>query len=147
MMPGRAVQSARLGSEGWLEVLVVFAHGWPRSTTRARTSAGGVPGYQSFCTPSQHAAAGEEVARIEAAFDELADDHREVLLQLRLLGVSRSDYAARTDRSEETVSSLLYRALGRLNAILERAEGGRGQRTTGLRTTTEGDRPFGRRHA
>jgi RNA polymerase sigma factor (sigma-70 family) len=77
-------------------------------------------GYRSFCTPSRAAQAREEVARIEAAFDQLPDDYREVITMARILGMPHAAIAEQTGRSEGATRMLLYRALERLSEVLER---------------------------
>lgn len=74
--------------------------------------------YASFCTPSQDAIAREELLRIEAAFDRLPDDSREVLLQARVLGRSHAEIAADQGRSEAAVRQALSRARARLALLL-----------------------------
>lgn len=79
--------------------------------------------YRTVFTPSQEAAAREEVERLEAAVDRLSDDDRELVLQLRLLGRSHRDVAAELGKSEVAVRKALSRALARLALILERGDG------------------------
>jgi RNA polymerase sigma-70 factor (ECF subfamily) len=74
--------------------------------------------YGSICTPSRDASAREQLARVEAAFDKLSDDHREVILGARLLGLSHRQLAERLNRSETAVRMLLFRAVARLAEIL-----------------------------
>lgn len=76
--------------------------------------------YRSVCTPSAAAGTREEVERIEAAFDQLPDDYREVITSARILGMSHAEIAEQTGRSEAASRMLLYRALERLSRILER---------------------------
>ena len=80
--------------------------------------------YRSFCTPSRVVQAREEVARIEAAFDELPDDYREVVTMARILGMSHAEIAVRTGRSAGATRMLLYRALEKLSEVLERKRDG-----------------------
>jgi RNA polymerase sigma factor (sigma-70 family) len=75
--------------------------------------------YRSFCTPSRVAAAREEMARIEAAFERLPEDYREVVLLSRLVGLPRADVARQMARSEASVRNLLHRALAQLARLLE----------------------------
>ncbi len=67
--------------------------------------------YAAIATPSRHAASREELARVEAAFDHLSEDHREVILLARVVGLSHREIAARLERSEGAVRVLLHRAL------------------------------------
>ena len=80
--------------------------------------------YASVVTPSRHAAAREEVAHIETAFDRLSAEQREVLVQVRLLGRPHREVARETGRTEEAVRQLLTRARARLALLLREAEGG-----------------------
>jgi RNA polymerase sigma-70 factor (ECF subfamily) len=74
--------------------------------------------YGSFCTPSQDAMAREELERIEAAFDRLAEDDREVIVQARVLGRSHKEIAADLGKSEDAVRKTLSRARARLAVLL-----------------------------
>lgn len=77
--------------------------------------------YQTFYTPSQDAMAKEHVERVEAAFDQLSEEYREVIMLSRFMGLSRTEVAAHMGRSEASVRNLLHRALSRLAEILEPA--------------------------
>jgi len=70
--------------------------------------------YRAFSSPSQHALAHEELARIERAFETLPEDYREVILLARVTGLSRKEIGEQTGRSEAAVRVLLHRALARL---------------------------------
>jgi len=70
--------------------------------------------YRAFYTPSQQAAAREELERVEAAFDRLSDDHRQVIVMAKILGLSRAEIGAELGRSELAVRTLLSRALAQL---------------------------------
>lgn len=74
--------------------------------------------YRSFSSPSGHAIAKEEMARVEAAFDELSEEQREVVTLAHLVGMSRAEIAAQTGRSEGAVRVLLHRALVKLSGLL-----------------------------
>ena len=75
--------------------------------------------YSSFCTPSRDASIQEEVGRIEAAFDSLPEDYRDVILKARFLGQSAQEISEATGRSELAVRKLLSRARARLALLLE----------------------------
>lgn len=75
--------------------------------------------YGTVCSPSRQAVAREEVLRIEAAFDRLSEEQREVLLLARFEGLPHREIAARIDKSEEAVRQLLSRARARLAMILD----------------------------
>lgn len=76
------------------------------------------PRYRAFSSPSQHAIAREELARIESAFEELGDEQREVITLAQVAGLSRAEIAAHMGRSEGAVRVLLHRALARLTELL-----------------------------
>lgn len=70
-------------------------------------------------SPSQHAIAKEEAARIERALDGMPDDYREVVVLSRYVGLSHREIAAEMGRSELAVRTLLSRALARLAELLD----------------------------
>lgn len=76
----------------------------------------------SFTTASAVAVAREESARIEAAFDVLTGEQRELIVQSRMFGVSHGALASQLGKSEGAVRVALHRALARLAAVLD--EGG-----------------------
>ncbi len=71
-------------------------------------------GYSGICTPSRDAIAREELQRAEAALARLSDEHREVIVLSRIVGLSHAQIAERSGKSEVAVRSLLHRALARL---------------------------------
>ena len=75
--------------------------------------------YGRFASPSRAAIAAEELERIEAAFVHLSDDHREVILLSRVVGLSRAEIAAEMGRTEASVRNLLHRALAHLAQLLD----------------------------
>ena len=72
-----------------------------------------------LATPSQTAIAREELERLEAAFAELPPAWREVIVLVRLSGLSHAEAARRLGRSEASTRTLLSRALARLATRLE----------------------------
>lgn len=76
--------------------------------------------YAAVATPSRIAMGREELRRVEAAFDELPDDYREVLTLSRIAGLDYHEIAAATGRTEGSVRGLLQRALTRLSWIMGR---------------------------
>ena len=74
-------------------------------------------------SPSQHAIGAETRARLEAAFDRLGEEQREVILLARVLGLPHAEIARRTGLGEAAVRSRLSRALVALSAELERGTG------------------------
>jgi RNA polymerase sigma factor (sigma-70 family) len=80
--------------------------------------------YHAFYTPSQQAAAREELERVESAFDRLSELHRQVIVMAKILGMSRAEIGAELGRSELAVRTLLSRALAQLATELVGARGG-----------------------
>lgn len=76
--------------------------------------------YHAFCAPSAPLRTEEEVRRIEAAFDELPDPHREVITLHRVAGLPIETVAERLGRTPAATRTLLWRALARLAELLER---------------------------
>jgi RNA polymerase sigma-70 factor (ECF subfamily) len=74
--------------------------------------------YAGFYSPSQQAAAREEVSRVESAFARLADDQQEVILMAKMMGLSRAEIAAELGKSEGAVRMLLSRSMARLTELL-----------------------------
>ena len=60
-----------------------------------------------------------QLERIEAAFTRLSDDHREVILLSRIVGMSRAEVALALDKTEDSVRNLLHRALTELARHLD----------------------------
>ncbi|MEM7308667.1 MAG: sigma-70 family RNA polymerase sigma factor [Planctomycetota bacterium] len=75
--------------------------------------------YARFAAPSQAAVAADELERIEAAFAELPEDYREVILLSRIVGLERAQVAVEMGRTEDSVRNLLHRALTRLAQAIE----------------------------
>jgi RNA polymerase sigma-70 factor (ECF subfamily) len=65
----------------------------------------------SFTTASEAAMRNEDLAALEACFDEMPADYRQVLVAVRLLGQSHAEVAAELGRSEGAVRMVLHRAL------------------------------------
>ena len=74
--------------------------------------------YRTFSTPSRAASDREEVLRIEAAFDGLTDEQREVLTLAHLAGLSRAEIGEQLGKSEGAVRVTLHRALAKLSSEL-----------------------------
>jgi RNA polymerase sigma-70 factor (ECF subfamily) len=74
--------------------------------------------YGALATPSRHAEVKEEVARIERAFEQLSEEHREVITLARIAGLTHGEIAERMGKSEEAVRQLLARARARLARLL-----------------------------
>jgi len=80
-------------------------------------------GYVSMLSPSRVAIAREDVAQLEAAFDQLSDEHREVITLHRLLGLDHEQIAERMGRSTAASRVLLHRAIARLGRLLATTAG------------------------
>ena len=76
-------------------------------------------------SPSQVAIAGELAQQVEAAFDQLSDDHREVITLARIVGLPQAEIARQMDRGEGAVRMLLSRALVAFVAAMDRVRGRR----------------------
>lgn len=76
-------------------------------------------GLDRQATPSTHAIAGEQSARIEQAFERLRPDDREVITLCSVLGLPRDEVAAILGKSEGSVRTQLHRAKARLAAELD----------------------------
>jgi RNA polymerase sigma-70 factor (ECF subfamily) len=76
-------------------------------------------------SPSHHAAVREELAALEAAFDGLSEEQREVVTLSRMVGLSHGEIAARLGKTETAVRKVLSRALARLAARLAGVDGPR----------------------
>lgn len=74
--------------------------------------------YRTFSTPSAAVSLREEVARVEAAFDHLSEEQREVLTLAHLGGLSRKEIADQIGKTEGAVRVILHRALAKLSAHL-----------------------------
>jgi RNA polymerase sigma-70 factor (ECF subfamily) len=78
--------------------------------------------YARISSPSGHALRVEEIERLEAALDELSEEHREVLTLAHLVGLSRAEIGRQMGRTEEAVRALLHRATARLAILLGEGE-------------------------
>jgi RNA polymerase sigma-70 factor, ECF subfamily len=74
--------------------------------------------YASCLSPSLEAMVHEKIALIEAAFDRLPEDYREVLTLKRCAGLSHAEIAGHLGRTEGAVRTLLSRALTRLSGVI-----------------------------
>ncbi len=75
-----------------------------------------------YCTlgsPSQHAIAHETLDAMEAAFDRLPEDRREIIVLARIVGLDHAAIAQQLGCSEATARQRLFRALAELAEWLE----------------------------
>lgn len=77
--------------------------------------------YHTLSTPSQHAVAREDAARLEAVFDQLGETEREVITLSRLVGLSHAEIAERLGKTPGATRVALHRALAKLAALLDEA--------------------------
>lgn len=70
--------------------------------------------YGGFGTPSQAAITREELERVERALQALSDEHRQVILLARVVGLSHAEISQLVGKSERAITSLLHRALTEL---------------------------------
>ncbi|MBL8858832.1 MAG: sigma-70 family RNA polymerase sigma factor [Planctomycetes bacterium] len=75
---------------------------------------------RTLLTPSRIVSAREDIARLEAAFAELSEDHRRVILLARVAGLSHAEVARTMDKTELATRALLSRAMAKLAILLER---------------------------
>jgi RNA polymerase sigma-70 factor (ECF subfamily) len=78
--------------------------------------------YGSLLTPSRITIARETVERLEAAFDQLPPDYREVIVLCRIVGLAQAEVATRMGRSVDSVRNLLLRALAQVSALADRPD-------------------------
>ena len=96
--PGREIDTSRLGSGKKIEEI-----------------------YAPICSPSEGAIANETIERLEAAFQKLPDNYREVIILSRIVGLEHEDLAREIGKTPTASRALLYRALVRLGTIMHQA--------------------------
>ncbi len=74
--------------------------------------------YRTFTTPSQVASDREDVARVEAAFEVLSEEQREVLTLAHIAGLPRAEIAEQLGKTEGAIRVILHRALAKLSSRL-----------------------------
>jgi RNA polymerase sigma factor (sigma-70 family) len=77
-------------------------------------------GYATATTPSLIAMGNEGAKKLEEAFDELTEEHREIITMARFVGLSHAEIAAQLGKSEENCRQLLRRALIKLSMALQK---------------------------
>lgn len=76
--------------------------------------------YASMFGPSQHAIAAEAVADFERALDQLGDEHKEIIVLSRIVGLDHGEIATQLGIERATVRTRLARALSRLATAMAR---------------------------
>ncbi len=79
-------------------------------------------GFASLLTPSSAVAQNEDVARLQAAFDSLPDESREVITLHKIVGLTHAEIATQLGKSEGATRVALHRGLARLGVLLERED-------------------------
>lgn len=74
--------------------------------------------YASLLSPSRDAIGREQIERLEAAFDELPEAYREVIILARGIGLPHAEVAAQMNRSPGATRMLLGRALAQLGDLI-----------------------------
>lgn len=85
-----------------------------RPEESSRRAEGLLACYQSFSSPSRRVMLQEEVERIEAAFETLSEEQREVITLAHIVGLTRAEIAEQLGKSEGAVRMILHRALARV---------------------------------
>lgn len=75
--------------------------------------------YATIASPSRHAAAREELARFEAAVQQLPDHQRDAVTMSRLMGLSYDQVAEQMGITESAVRGLVARGLAALSGVLD----------------------------
>ncbi len=81
--------------------------------------------YSSVLSPSRQLITEERIRALEAAFDALPDDYREVIALSRIVRLSRAQVAEQMGRTDDSVRNLMPRALAALAEELRKRGGDR----------------------
>ena len=73
----------------------------------------------TLLTASKVAIQAEEAAQLEAVFERLPDDYREVITLSKIVGLSHAEIGEQMGRTPEATRVLLHRAMARLGTMLE----------------------------
>jgi RNA polymerase sigma-70 factor (ECF subfamily) len=76
--------------------------------------------YATLCTPSRELIEREAVERIERAFAQLPEQHREAITLSRIAGLTYAEIGRETGRTETAVRGLVARGMARLCELIER---------------------------
>ncbi|MEM9383184.1 MAG: sigma-70 family RNA polymerase sigma factor [Planctomycetota bacterium] len=78
--------------------------------------------YRSFTSPSHRAVVREEIEKVEAAFDQLGEQEREIVTLAHIVGLSRAEIAEQVGKSEGAVRVTLHRALAKIADLVASAD-------------------------
>jgi len=79
--------------------------------------------YASIASPSAAAAGRETLEQLEAAFDRITEEQREVIVLARVVGLSHDEIGERLECNAATARQKLFRALSALSEALEAGGG------------------------
>jgi len=126
----RFVEGGEAGFRRWIYTLAQrkIADRWAYHRAQKRDIGRDEPGgdealmdqYGGLAGPGTQVASLEELRAIEAAFDRLREEDREVISLVRVLGMSATDAGACLGKNPGAVRTSLHRALARLAEELER---------------------------
>ncbi|HTE04613.1 MAG TPA: sigma-70 family RNA polymerase sigma factor [Planctomycetota bacterium] len=75
--------------------------------------------YRGIASPSQNAAGREALERLEAAFDKLDEEQREIIVMARIAGLSHAEIGERLQCTAGNARLKLFRALAALSEELD----------------------------
>ena len=78
--------------------------------------------YETLSSPSGHLLRKERIELLEACIQDLSEDHREVILLARVIGLPHKEVASTMGRTEGATRSLLRRALLELSTAMLRRD-------------------------
>ena len=79
--------------------------------------------YQDIVTPSRVAMGREALAGVEEVFEQLSEEHRQVIVLSKIVGLTHAQIGEDMGRSEEASRMLLNRALVRLTGLVHKRFG------------------------
>jgi len=86
--------------------------------TRAIADSQLLDAYRNFTSPSHAAIVRDEIARVEAAFDQLTEDERNVVLLAHVVGLSRAEIGKELGKPEGAVRVFLHRTLAKVANLI-----------------------------
>ena len=79
--------------------------------------------YATLATPSREASLHEQMARVEAAMQQLSEEQREIVTLHKIAGLSHADISKQLGKSEENCRQILRRSLVKLAELLDEQNG------------------------